>query len=362
MSILPFPNSSSEPTPLRPPRPAPGPVAVGTRAGDTSEASGVSEAELLALHVGESCVRLENRFDELLPLLKSLGPVVALTRNAFAVHEKRGVYRHLEAQGSEARFLGEEFELRLFLSHWRHAFAFQEGESKYGRRSLQFFDEAGAAIHRIVLEEGSNIAAFERLVAEFASGEQSPRLGLSPRGLAATPLPDIAVDVQGLRRAWLALRDTQAFHWMLRRFEVTRVQALRLVGSDLARAVDPSALLWTLERARDRGISLRISVGNRGSIQSHLGHVQTVRSMGAWLSVQDPGFKLHVRTDPIASAWVVRKPTVDGVVTSVELFDAEGEPLALLSGNRKSGQPELSSWRALTEELARKLALPEELP
>ena len=52
-----------------------------------------------------------------------------------------------------------------------------------------------------------------------------------------------------------------------------------------------------------------------------------------------------LREDLIDEAWVVRKPTEDGVVTSLELFDAQGEAIATLFGKRKPGIPEIEDWR-----------------
>jgi putative heme degradation protein len=51
----------------------------------------------------------------------------------------------------------------------------------------------------------------------------------------------------------------------------------------------------------------------------------------------------------IASAYIVRESMVHGVVTSLELYDAQGEQIALLVGARKCGQSESESWRALVE-------------
>jgi putative hemin transport protein len=78
--------------------------------------------------------------------------------------------------------------------------------------------------------------------------------------------------------------------------------------------------------------------------------------MEPWLNVLDPGFNLHLREDRIAMAWVVRKPTADGDVTSLELFDADGETLAMFFGERKPGRAELASWRALVDTLPRTAA------
>ena len=72
-----------------------------------------------------------------------------------------------------------------------------------------------------------------------------------------------------------------------------------------------------------------------------------------WLNVLDPGFNLHLREDRVANAWIVEKPTSDGVVTSVEAFDGDGELMAMFFGARKPGAPELERWRELVRELPR---------
>ena len=73
--------------------------------------------------------------------------------------------------------------------------------------------------------------------------------------------------------------------------------------------------------------------------------------MGSWLNILDPAFNLHLREDHVAQAWLVKKPTTDGIVTSIELFDQHQQPIALFFGKRKPAQPELTSWRNLLQEL-----------
>ncbi|MBU8894467.1 hemin-degrading factor [Corallococcus sp. H22C18031201] len=323
------------------------------RVRDAAEHLGVSEAELIATGIGEDVIVLQPRLDVILPRLESLGPVMALTRNAHAVHEKRGVYRNVELSGARALVLDPDIDLRLFLSHWRFAFAVRESGAGAVKRSLQFFDAAGTAVHKVHLQEGSDVGAFEALVSELAAGSGYTLPPVEARKAAPTPRPDAEVDAEGLRAAWRALQDTHEFFGMLQRFNAGRVQALRLAGPELAQPVSTEALGWTLTRAATSGQSIMVFVGNPGAIQIHTGPVHTVRPLGPWMNVMDPGFNLHVRADHVHSAWVVRKPTRDGVVTSVELFDAEGENIALLFGARKPGIPEDASWRALAEELAR---------
>ncbi|MCY1016537.1 hemin-degrading factor [Pyxidicoccus sp. MSG2] len=322
-----------------------------TRTRDAAEVLGVSEAELLATGIGEDAVRLDLLFDVLLPRMESLGRVMSLTRNAYAVHEKRGTWRNVELHGLRALVLDADIDLRLFLSRWRFGLALRESLADGPRRSLQFFDATGTAVHKVFLEEAGGAAAFDALVETLTHVDQVQALPVERARPVETPRPDGEVDVEGLRAGWKALQDTHDFFPLLLRLKVARTQALRLVGRELATPVAPMSLAWVLDRVAASGLPIMVFVGNPGCIQIHTGPVRTVRTMGPWLNVLDPGFNLHVRADHIHSAWVVRKPTRDGVVTSLELFDAEGENIALVFGQRKPGLPELPAWQALMREL-----------
>ncbi len=94
-----------------------------------------------------------------------------------------------------------------------------------------------------------------------------------------------------------------------------------------------------------------VFTGNPGMIQIHSGVVSKVMAMGPWINVLDPDFNLPLRTDLVAEAWIVRKPTVDGLVCSLELFDQHGDVIAMFFGERKPGQAELCEWRALLDQL-----------
>ncbi|MNY72947.1 Hemin transport protein HemS [compost metagenome] len=71
--------------------------------------------------------------------------------------------------------------------------------------------------------------------------------------------------------------------------------------------------------------------------------------MDTWFNVLDPEFNLHLKTTGVTELWRVRKPSVDGIITSYEGFDAQGELVVQLFGARKPGIPERDDWRALAE-------------
>jgi putative hemin transport protein len=323
---------------------------------DAAAALSVSEAELVATGVGENAIRLEPRWKELVDALPALGTVMALTRNDHAVHEKVGRYDQISVTEQGGVTLAPDIDLRLFFGHWHHGFAVTErigGDGKGGdRHSLQIFDADGTAVHKVYLRPESDKAAFDALVAGFAAADQSPGVAVEPASKPARDRPDSEIDLAALEAGWRALEDTHDFFPLLRKLRVGRVQAFRLVADDLARRVGNGVFSQALELAADAQLPIMVFVGSPGVIQIHTGPVATVKRMGPWQNVLDPRFNLHLREDGIASAWLVRKPTRDSWVTSLELFDAAGRQIAWMFGKRKPGQAEDPAWPALAARAA----------
>ena len=105
--------------------------------------------------------RIEPRVNDLLTGLEAVGEVMALTRNESAVHEKIGVYDKVVTGDHNAMVLGAEIDLRIFPKIWAHGFAVEKRDGDEIRRSLQFFDAAGEAVHKVHLRAGSNLYAYQ---------------------------------------------------------------------------------------------------------------------------------------------------------------------------------------------------------
>ena len=318
------------------------------RARDLAARLGVSEAELVA--AGNEVVPLRPEFAAIIGAIPALGEVMALTRNESAVHEKTGTYGTLEGGAHTGLILGEQIDLRIFFTRWRHGFAVTERGARGVRHSLQFFDARGVAVHKIYRLDASDQAAYQALVDRFRTTPAA--LDIQPAPPVEAARPDSEVDTDAFRADWDALQDTHDFFPMLRRHKLQRLQALRLGGPARARRVQTAALRDTLGQAAAQGTPIMVFVGNPGMIQIHTGPVYQLKATGPWFNVLDPGFNLHLREDRITQAYVVAKPTADGQVTSLELFDAAGEQIATLFGKRKPGEAEDPAWRALVDAAA----------
>jgi len=315
---------------------------------------GISEAELVAAHAGASARRIEPRVNDLITGMAALGEVMALTRNESAVHEKIGVYDKPVTGEHAARLLGADIDLRIFPGVWAHGFAVEKRDGEDIRRSLQFFDKAGDAVHKIHLRPSSDVAAYEALVSSLLSADQSSGVSILPfEAGAQSAKAQTAATVEELRTRWSAMTDVHQFFGMLKALKLGRREAVSLVGDDFAWLLDAAAVPVMFERAVETQVPLMCFVGNRGCIQIHSGPIQTIKPMGPWLNVLDETFHLHLRLDHVAETWVVRKPTKDGHVTSIEAYDAAGEMIIQFFGKRHEGTAERDEWRSIAESLPR---------
>lgn len=328
------------------------PQKTSIRPRDMATRIGVSEAELIAATAGPSggliAKRLRHDALAVCERLPSLGRVMALTRNQLAVHEKIGTYGDIEGDSRVAGIYGDEIDLRLFLKNWRFGFALEESlpDSDQPKRSLQFFDACGDAVHKVHLRLESDHDAFERLVADMATEPWEDDLAVEPRPARRPNRPH---DVMGLRMAWRELKNVHDFHVLLRRFDIERLDALHRVAPEFAFETERTAHRGLMETAVADGLSIMVFVNNPGCTQIHTGPIHQLKAMGPWWNILDPNFNLHLKEDEIGSAWVVRKPTERGQITSYEIFDKDDQLALTLFGRREKGQPENPAWRDLAE-------------
>lgn len=294
------------------------------RARDLADKIGISEARLLAAQLGDGVTRITPDMDALIPAVMRFGEVMALTRNESCVIEKTGVYENYRGGPHAALVVNEDIDLRMFPGHWTFGFAVEKRLADGSvRRSLQVFDAAGDAVHKVFLTENSIGEEWPGVVAELRLPEQSSDLQIQPRQ-DTEPANGDSDKAERLRAEWDKITDTHQFLQMVKKLKMNRLGAYRVAGAPYTRALRTSAVADLLEKARDMSLPIMVFVGNRGCIEIHTGPIETVKPMGPWINVLDPRFNLHLRNDHIAEVWQATKSTRRGDAVSVEAFDKDG--------------------------------------
>lgn len=328
---------------------------VGVRERDLAHQLGISEAELVAADVGSGVTRLVCDVPATLNGLTEVGEVMALTRNESVVHEKIGTYGGIQLGEGAGAVLGDEINLRVFPPRWKYAFAVERpaADGKPARHSLQFFDGAGDAVHKVHLRPASNLDRYKALVAQLASPDQEPWLpAVAP--ILPTARND-AVSREELNESWSKLTDTHDFYPMLRRLKLPRIDAVSMAENTFTWPLEIGAFQQLIDVAVAEALPIMIFAGSRGCVQIHAGPIHNVKLMSPWLNIADENFHLHMRLDHVSRLWVVRKPTDRGQVTSVEAYDAKGTLIVQVFGIKEKGL-DAPRWVEVVEALPRQHA------
>jgi len=321
------------------------------RARDLALEIGTSEAELLGSRTNKDIIRLEGDWAEIIRSMPSLGSVMVLTRNEDCVHEKHGEFNNISIGPGHGIVLNRDIDLRLFMSHWHFGFAVAEEVASGKRHSFQFFDIDGQAVLKVYLPIDSSLKAYLTLIERFSAGDQEAPLNIHSLPIGRGDAADEDLDIVNFLSHWENLKDTHYFFALLNEFGVGRRQSMRVAEGKFTRRLKNGCLGELLENAVKDQASIMCFVGNPGCIQIHTGTIHRTAIIGEWLNILDKNFNLHLNQSAVESIWEVRKPTSDGIVTSVEIFNEAGNCFCQFFGERKPGQIELSAWRNIVAKL-----------
>lgn len=314
-----------------------------------AERLGISEGELQAARLGEDVVTIELPPKALATRFANLGHVKALTRSRHAVLEQQGCYPLLQG-GAHAGLMLDPggLDLRLMFGQWHWACLIRDALPDGERLSVQIFDRYGRAVHKVFSLAVMPPDAWQTLWDEGTT--ECP--GFEDQAEPDSSAPPVQAPAQ-LADEWASLNDVHQFFGLLRRHQLTRYQANTLMEGHFTRAVPKDSVGQLLDEAAHNTQAVMLFVASPGCVQIRTGTVpEPVRARG-WLNLFAEDATLHLDDAAIENVWEVHKPNRDGGVTSLEAFDAQGELVLQIYGERREGSAESNSWRELLARLGR---------
>ena len=198
----------------------------GKYARDIAGLMHISEAELAFARVGHDAWRLRGEIREILAALESVGETKCICRNEYAVHEQVGAFTHQHLGGHAGLVLNPRaLDLRLFLNQWASAFHISETTSRGERQSIQFFDHQGDALLKVYATDNTDVSAWGDVLTRFIIAD-NPALALKA---VEAPAHSDGADAGSVEKEWRAMTDVHQFFSLLKRHNLSRQQAFRLV-------------------------------------------------------------------------------------------------------------------------------------
>lgn len=167
--------------------------------------------------------------------------------------------------------------------------------------------------------------------------------------------PDTQKSIEEL---WRSLKDVHHFYSMLQQHGISKLDAFRLVPEDLARQVDPHSLMLTLNDIQNRKDHFMAFIGNGSVVQVYTGPVLKIAQVPKsdklfihGMTNEGEHSVINISKKDIGQAWVVNKGSDNGYITSLEIFDHNGNHIAQFYGVRKEGQKQNEAWDRLMKSL-----------
>lgn len=302
---------------------------------------GVKEVQLLALDLGNSVKKITGDWVQFLKEMPQLGRVMSLTRNESCVMEHKGEIEKVDGNIQAITIIGP-IETRAFVVKWQYGFAVETHTKNGVQRSFQFFDKFGDAVTKFFLQPESNLDAYQSLVDKYLDIQQE-FVGYELAHEIAQKYTELAHPLD-LINDWSNLKDTHEFFGLMRKYNISRIMAIKAAEGIFTRKVDKNALEGLLRELSENLVPIMVFVANSANIQIHQDYIHKVVMMGNWLNILDKDFNLHLDLDGVADMFWVNKPTSDGNVHSLELYAQNGDLIVQFFGLRKPGKPELKAW------------------
>jgi len=312
---------------------------------EAAELLGVSEMALLSLELGNSVFRLRPDWRPLLENLSQQGQLMGLSRNPWAVIENTGPYPRPTFEGSVAVFhdTPPALDLRCYLNHWTHAFAVYTQKGGRSLYSIQFFTPWGESIHKVYFSGPEAPQKWQAFREAFLHPDQSLELEAI---VPAPPSPpqEGPGDRESFLQEWAGLADTHDFFMLLRRHRVSRLAALQAAEGHFTWSLSPAQWEYFLHWVQTTQTPIMFFVGNAGIHQIYTGPVTSITYERGWHNFHGPHLTLHFNPEGLGHLYLVKKPTREGDIYSLEVFGPHGEEVLWVFGARKPGQSVPAGW------------------
>jgi putative hemin transport protein len=312
---------------------------------DAAAQLGVSEMALLTLDLGPQVVRLRPEWPALLEALSHQGSLMGLSRNEWAVIENTGPYPKPTFEGPVAVFheAAPALDLRCYLHNWAYAFAVQTQKGPRKLYSLQFFTAWGESIHKAYLTSEGAEATWQALTEAFCHPEQSlPLEHIAPA--PPSPAHQPPMHPSAFLEAWGRMVDPHDFFSLLRQHRLSRLAAVRAAEGQYSWSLSPAQWEYFLHWVQTTQTPVMFFVGNAGIHQIYTGPVTSVTYERGWHNFHGPNLTLHLNPAGLGHLYLVKKPTKEGEIYSLEVFSPQGEEVLWVFGARKPGTSVPPAW------------------
>jgi putative hemin transport protein len=206
--------------------------------------------------------------------------------------------------------------MHMMYEHWEFGYLFEECKSTVLQRSIQFFDEFGASVHKIFLLPHSHHWYFDELAKRWADSNQEPGILVQEKSDPDQPA------------------NSGALAYIIEERQTSQQEI-----------IDAGVVQSLLSSSLELKLPLFITVQNHGVSQSHDGVLSEIRDHNDWLHLINQQFNCHFQLTQMPKICINHHDNP----FLIEMFDKESLLLASIALSTKATPADRQAWEDLLE-------------
>ena len=315
---------------------------VSTATSPVSPPDRALKLETMVERCGGDVVRLVDEPASVLGTVLGMGCDCLRMRNEVAMVGLDSGALSFERRGDEPRVQSETASMSIDPRAWGSGWL--RIGSERTRSVLAIFDRRGQLMLEVLLDRPD----LEALASVLPSLEHRHQRPIKPdtrgRESEATIRPEVDRDV--LEREWARETEYRTIRDLEAGFRLNRCDLFEFLSPRWASTIGTSSVAEMTRTIASMELSCRVEYFESGMEVSM--HTDDLRASGRGgpLVAADPGHPWMIDPNSADTAFVVRKPTRDGLVTALELFGAAGTLQARLRLETGADHDQRLLWRS----------------
>lgn len=136
-----------------------------------------------------------------------------------------------------------------------------------------------------------------------------------------------SLNISDFRKQWCTLKSPEDYQHLLTRFKLSAVQGLRMIGDTWAMQISVDAFRSRIQILYELQLPCVIQTDAVEICPTYSSSIKQFEWNDPWLAIAHNGFSLRIHKSQIDSIWLVNKPGLEGIATSLEVYSPKEEAI-----------------------------------
>lgn len=289
-------------------------------------------------------VKLNNNFVGIFKKLSMLGNLSTTLFTGTLTHTVQGKFADMHNRSNTLMHFHPNIDTRLFTAKWRFVYATEQDKII----CLNFFSRYGDLVYRVCSTTVEQYPLFKDFISEFTDKDNSTvNITESFTKLKYTKL----IDKQVLTQKWSEMTNVHQASKIFKYHGNDPTAVYTALGENYARKISTEKLIQFFNLIVENKLKIMMFSRNYAAVQCYVGDIPKLAVLGYEINISITDFDFMMDTNKLGDIWLVTKPTENGFVNSISIFDKEDNEVLILTDKRTRGDAENADWLEVIQKI-----------